>query len=237
MKLEMPTDMPDIGMRSQNQKMAELRKGSWMLALEKEQLSRHVAYSPTRGERDLAMQEDPKSFSGKKESVQIGAFLPSVSVIGELSQLPDRQGIGMPANGEKTVTSVVSREAVWGGAMPAQSFFASGRVVDTKVPAMKDAATLRSSEPVMMEMVDQDHVSRQMHLYEKDGLVQVWIRDANLPDASLASVVKSIRSELKESGKELAELTVNGKRVEDVSMHTQEQHGERIVLQSDNDQE
>lgn len=236
MKLDMPTDMPDISLRSQNQKMAELRKGSWMLALEKEQLSRHVAYSPAHEEMNPDMQRDLQPSSDQR-NVRADTFLPSVSAIEKASRLQSMPLEDALLNDMQTMCSGLSRGAVANASPLTQPFLASGRVVESQKLAMKDEITPIPSEQVTMEQESQDHAARQMHLYEKDGMVQVWIRDGNLQEASLVPVVQAIKSELKEGGKELAMLTINGKKVDGMSSQTSERHGDHVVLQSGNDRE
>jgi hypothetical protein len=67
------------------------------------------------------------------------------------------------------------------------------------------AATVESGE---------EYAERLLHLYEHDGDVQAWIRDAQLQPAQARAVAQALAMQLAVQGTRLATLTINGRDVE-----------------------
>lgn len=236
MKLDMLASSPVLGTLPKNQKMAELRSGNWMLVLEKEQLAQHVSYRPAEQyDSDAALRQKHSSNEIAKERSCAAVFPQAVLESSQLTPFSETAraeetfiGDAMGISGKRSVNFADQNLLI-------QPFKTSSTAA-IKGWSVKQQPASSVERPLVKDAGD-DHSSRQMHLYEKDGMVQVWIRDAYLSDTSLAPIMKSIKLELKESGKELTEVTVNGKRVAGRTEQITGNHDGRMISRSHIDQE
>lgn len=60
----------------------------------------------------------------------------------------------------------------------------------------------------------EEYAQRLLHLYEHDGDVQAWIRDAELQPTQARAVAQALAMQLAVQGTRLATLTINGRAVE-----------------------
>jgi hypothetical protein len=74
------------------------------------------------------------------------------------------------------------------------------------------AETRTGAEPTAES--GEDYAERLLHLYEHDGDVQAWIRDAQLQPAQARAVAQALAMQLSVQGTRLAALTINGRDVE-----------------------
>jgi hypothetical protein len=70
------------------------------------------------------------------------------------------------------------------------------------------------SAPVASASTTEEYGRQLMHLFHGEQGVHAYIRDAELGGAQLRAVAQALAAELSASGKRLAGLTVNGRRVD-----------------------
>ncbi|HYD78316.1 MAG TPA: hypothetical protein VEC06_00780 [Paucimonas sp.] len=94
-------------------------------------------------------------------------------------------------------------------------------VVPPRLPAIQ--APIRAKEAVEHQAAgaqqqagafqDKQYAPKQLHLYDGMGGVEAWLRDADLPEPQAVAVMLALRQTLREAGKELVALTLNGKKI------------------------
>lgn len=61
---------------------------------------------------------------------------------------------------------------------------------------------------------DEDYAQRVLHMYQQNGDVQAWIRDAQLQPNQASALAQALAMQLSAQGTRLATLTINGREVE-----------------------
>lgn len=61
---------------------------------------------------------------------------------------------------------------------------------------------------------DEEYAQRVLHLYQQNGDVQAWIRDAQLQPSQAGALAQALAMQLSAQGTRLATLTINGREVE-----------------------
>lgn len=81
------------------------------------------------------------------------------------------------------------------------------------VPGALDAAPAGAAPALETPPAGEQYARSLLHVVRGDDGVHAWLRDASLSDVQVRKVALAVAGELAQSGAPLAELTVNGKKI------------------------
>lgn len=228
------------------QKMSEIRRGNWLLNLEREQISSQSRYQSP----------DTQPSNGANRSMSDGVAGNDMAAQRKLQGLPAQTVLSWPQPALATAHTGPSVVPAALASYPPQAevkSVASALVVDSGLNnvsnrvALKDVPSLKSHrtiaedlrgavEPELMTPdatkvaaigaedagAPGDYSLRQIHLYSQDGKVQAWIRDTQLDEKRSSAIETALRTDLKKSGWELVGLTINGKKMASLLQQSQQ---------------
>lgn len=218
------------------QKLSDLRRGNWLLSLEREQLASRSQYQSP----------DMSASTGKGESADgagMESSLPADAKQGLVSMQTSLSWQKQVFLSAKVDAVSASAEFARDQGATVLKPGASTPVIEADLnnvhirPVLKYAPVLKldvataidlnsTAEPEVMSSYQSqlgtpdftggnetgNYSLRQIHLYSHEGKVQAWIRDAQLDEKSTAAVESALRNDLKKNGWELVGLAINGKK-------------------------
>jgi hypothetical protein len=232
--------------RSQNnQKIADVRRGGWLLSLEREQLSAKNSVRSQRNARD----EDTESTVTERKTgpTEIKHF--SAPVTSSFA-VAIREGKDVPKAEVRNVATIQNRDS---NSLSSKNVVAVHNESETAIstlrylPNVTGKLSLEIGETLLDEVgndvessssasyetssvmdsgppADENFGFRQIHLYNHGDQVQAWIRDSAIDSNRAATVVTAMQQGLKKNGLELIGLTINGKKVASLLQASQQRH-------------
>ncbi len=235
------------------QKMSDIRRGNWLLSLEREQLSSLSRYqSPDMNASNANHDNMADGGTGNSLAVQAqqGTMSAQTSSSWQKSLLLSTDTV--QASPSTSTAYPLQMEVKSGGsALIAGSDL--NKVYTQQV--LKDTPSLQLNEPAAADLngpaeleimasnsaelaaigandsnVAEAYTLRQIHLYSHEGKVQTWIRDTQLDEKRTVAVEAALRQDLKKNGWDLVGLTINGKQMASLLQKSQQRFQGNSVI-------
>lgn len=234
------------------QKISDIRRGNWLLSLEREQISQTHYQSPDMNPSNGTRLD--QSNSGARNSLAVPSNSEATPAQTSLSW---QKQVLVSANVVQSMPVAIVAE--YPAQIGARSGI-SGLVADVDLnhaytrPPLKDVPSLKLNEPISLsadsaveleimmpntadvaaggtnDNVAEAYSLRQIHLYSHEGKVQAWIRDAQLDEKRAVAVEAALRDDLKKSGWDLVGLAINGKKTASLLQKSQQRFQSHSVI-------